>query len=41
MDNKYPFVNTPLRYPYNALEPYIDEKNNDFASRAGTRKHKS
>ena len=26
MDNKYPFVNTPLRYPYNALEPYIDEK---------------
>ncbi|MGN0441128.1 MAG: superoxide dismutase, partial [Acutalibacteraceae bacterium] len=26
MDNKYPFVNTPLCYPYNALEPYIDEK---------------
>ena len=26
MDNKYPFVNMPLRYPYNALEPYIDEK---------------
>lgn len=26
MDNKYPFINTPLRYPYNALEPYIDEK---------------
>lgn len=26
MDNRYPFTNTPLRYPYNALEPYIDEK---------------
>ena len=26
MDNIYPFVNTPLKYPYDALEPYIDEK---------------
>ena len=22
----YPFVNLPLPYPYNGLEPYIDEK---------------
>ena len=26
MDCRYPFVNTPLKYPYNALEPHIDEK---------------
>lgn len=26
MNNFYPFVNTPLPYAYNALEPYIDEK---------------
>lgn len=26
MNNKYPFVNEPLPYAYNALEPYIDEK---------------
>lgn len=26
MNNLYPFVNTPLPYAYNALEPYIDEK---------------
>ena len=26
MDNRYPFVNTPLPYAYDALEPYIDEK---------------
>ena len=26
MNNYYPFVNTPLPYAYNALEPYIDEK---------------
>lgn len=27
MENQYyPFVNTPLPYPYNGLEPYIDEK---------------
>lgn len=26
MNNFYPFVNTPLPYDYNALEPYIDEK---------------
>ena len=26
MNNYYPFVNTPLPYTYNALEPYIDEK---------------
>lgn len=27
MENSYyPFVNTPLPYDYNALEPYIDEK---------------
>lgn len=26
MNNCYPFVNTPLPYAYNALEPYIDEK---------------
>ncbi len=26
MNNLYPFVNTPLPYEYNALEPYIDEK---------------
>ncbi|MDR0850828.1 MAG: superoxide dismutase [Christensenellaceae bacterium] len=25
-NNKYPFVNLPLPYAYNALEPYIDEK---------------
>lgn len=25
-NNRYPFVNTPLPYDYNALEPYIDEK---------------
>ena len=25
MNNFYPFVNTPLPYAYNALEPYIDE----------------
>lgn len=25
-NNYYPFVNTPLPYSYNALEPYIDEK---------------
>lgn len=26
MNEHYPFVNPPLPYPYNALEPYIDEK---------------
>lgn len=26
MNNFYPFVNTPLPYSYNALEPFIDEK---------------
>lgn len=26
MNNFYPFVNTPLLYAYDALEPYIDEK---------------
>lgn len=26
MNHFYPFVNTPLPYAYNALEPYIDEK---------------
>lgn len=26
MSECYPFVNTPLPYAYNALEPYIDEK---------------
>lgn len=26
MNNYYPFVNTPLPYAYNALEPFIDEK---------------
>ncbi len=26
MNMYYPFVNTPLPYPYNALEPFIDEK---------------
>lgn len=26
MNNYYPFINTPLPYAYNALEPYIDEK---------------
>lgn len=26
MNNFYPFVNTPLPYDYNALEPFIDEK---------------
>ena len=26
MNNTYPFVNTPLPYAYDALEPYIDEK---------------
>lgn len=25
-NNKYPFVNLPLPYAYDALEPYIDEK---------------
>ncbi len=25
-NNTYPFVNTPLPYEYNALEPFIDEK---------------
>lgn len=26
MNEHYPFVNTPLPYAYNAMEPYIDEK---------------
>lgn len=26
MNNYYPFVNTPLPYAYDALEPYIDEE---------------
>ncbi len=26
MNNRYPFVNGPLPYDYNALEPFIDEK---------------
>ena len=26
MNNTYPFINTPLQYAYDALEPYIDEK---------------
>lgn len=26
MTEHYPFINTPLPYPYNAMEPYIDEK---------------
>lgn len=26
MSEHYKFINTPLPYPYNALEPYIDEK---------------
>lgn len=26
MNQHYPFVNTPLPYAYNAMEPYIDEK---------------
>lgn len=26
MNEHYKFINTPLPYPYNALEPYIDEK---------------
>ncbi|MCI5952250.1 MAG: superoxide dismutase [Anaerostipes sp.] len=26
MNDHYPFVNTPLPYPYDALEPYIDQK---------------
>lgn len=26
MNNYYPFVNEPLPYPYNSLEPYIDCK---------------
>ena len=26
MNSCYPFVNTPLPYAYNALEPFIDEK---------------
>lgn len=26
MTERYPFENTPLPYPYDALEPYIDEK---------------
>ena len=26
MSNYYPFINTPLPYAYDALEPYIDEK---------------
>ena len=25
MNDHYPFVNLPLPYAYNALEPYIDE----------------
>ena len=26
MNDYYPFVNTPLPYAYDALEPYIDEE---------------
>lgn len=26
MNHCYPFINTPLKYDYNALEPFIDEK---------------
>ena len=26
MNSCYPFINTPLPYPYHALEPFIDEK---------------
>ncbi len=26
MENRYPYVNTPLPYAYDALEPFIDEK---------------
>ncbi len=26
MNSHYPFINTPLPYAYNGLEPYIDEK---------------
>lgn len=26
MNNHYPFLNVPLPYSYNAMEPYIDEK---------------
>lgn len=26
MNNHYKFVNTPLPYPYDAMEPYIDQK---------------
>ncbi|MDD3204543.1 MAG: superoxide dismutase, partial [Lachnospiraceae bacterium] len=26
MNKHYPFINTPLPYAYNALEPYIDAK---------------
>ena len=26
MNNYYPFINTPLPYDYDALEPFIDEK---------------
>ena len=26
MNSCYPFVNTPLPYAYDALEPYIDEE---------------
>lgn len=26
MTQHYPFINTPLPYPYNAMEPYIDAK---------------
>ena len=26
MNEHYRFVNTPLPYPYSAMEPYIDEK---------------
>ena len=25
-NNHYPFINTPLPYSYDALEPFIDEK---------------
>ncbi len=26
MNNRYPFINSPLPYAYDAMEPYIDEK---------------
>ena len=26
MNNHYKFINTPLPYSYNSMEPYIDEK---------------